>query len=329
MRFLFLIPDLTKSPFFLWEYKLRLTPFRRFLPPPKMRTEKVWGGTLNIMRHCALARSLGADAYLATQSGSDTYGPVFGVASSPFVRWEDRRPDDICILPDIYTSQIDKIQGWVVAYQQVPSCVRNNFDHSRERVLVWTDSPHMLKVCQERYPGKDIPIVPNIVDNSIFPFIAQSQRRTGELMAFPRKGPEFIHQTMVAYHSNGGTYWKLNTVDGLPLSELADRFRTPQAFLASASVEGCALPPQEAMAAGIAVVGRDAGGANFYMRHNETALVANTPEAAAQSLCALEDSALRQRLSLAGHDYIQRYFPDREPSSFWRDVIADPRWNQN
>lgn len=329
MRFLFLIPDLDRAKKSKLRLKLENSPLRRFFRSNRMSTEQVWGGTLNIMRHCAVARAQGAEAVLATESGVDTYGPIGGIDRIPFVRWADRRPDDVCIVPDIYTHLIDGIEGWAVAYEQSPLFVHHDFDFRSERVLIWTDSPHMLAICQREYPGKDIPIVPNIVDDSAFPFIPQSERRAGELMAFPRKGPEFIQETMQAYLQAGGSYWKLSMVDGLPLAELAQRFRTPQVFLASAIVEGCALPPQEAMSAGIVVVGRNANGSNFCMRDGETALVADTPEKAAQALRAIEDDALRDRLSRAGHGFIQRFFKDQEPARFWRAFIDSPRWKQS
>lgn len=328
MRFLFLIPDLDESRAFHLRMWVERSSFKRWLGPRGMRTDKVWGGTLNIMRQCALARTLGAEAVLATESGRDSYGPVWGVPRLPFVLWEERRPDDVCIVPDIYTLLINEIRGWAIAYEQSPSFVSHDFDYGRERVLIWTDSPHMLAICKREYPDKDIPIVPNIVDDSIFPFVPQAERQQGELMAFPRKGPEFIQDTMAAYHASGGSYWNLNLVDGISLAELTQRFRTPQAFLASAAVEGCALPPQEAMSSGIVVVGRDARGANFYMRNGETALVANTPGKAAEALRALEDSQLREKLSLAAQQYIRRFFKDQEPMHFWREAIANPRWNQ-
>ena len=282
---------------------------------------------MNIMRHCALARSLGADAFMATESGRDTYGSIPGIPQLPFVAWSSRRTDDVCIVPDIYTSLIDEIPGWVVAYEQNPLWIRNDFDHRRDRVVVWTDSPRMLDLCRRHFPGKDIPIVPNIVDHETFRFVPQSERRRGELIAFPRKGPEFIRDAFAAYRAAGGAYWSLELVDGLTLGELGVRFRTPQAFLASADFEGCALPPQEAMASGIAVVGKDANGANFCMRHDETALVADTPEGVARALVELEDDLLRDRLSRAGSRYIQRYSPGQAPTEFWREAIASPRWS--
>jgi hypothetical protein len=331
VRFLFLIPDLDKSRRFRLRLRLKASRLRRLLPllgKAGLRTHQVWGGTLNIMRHCSVARAQGADAVLATESGQDTYGPVWGVERLPFVAWKDRRPDDVCIVPDIYTSLIGDIRGYAVAYEQSPLFVQHDFDYKNERVILWTDSPHMLEICKQAYPGKDIPIVPNIVDSGIWPFIPQSQRRTGELVAFPRKGPEFISACEAAYKAAGGKHWTFNLVDGLTLAQLAERFRTPQIFLASADVEGCALPPQEAMAAGIVVVGRNARGANFYMIDGQTAVVADTPEKVAKALLDLEQPEPRERLAKGGHDYIQRYFKEQEPSRFWREMMADPRWHK-
>jgi hypothetical protein len=119
----------------------------------------------------------------------------------------------------------------------------------------------------------------------------------GLIFAYPRKGPEFIEETRKAYRQMGGTFWKFELVDSLSLKELAEEMKRPQAYLASSPVEGCALPPQEAMAAGIVVDGRSAQGANFGMVHNFTAMVAETPSKAAKCLLKMEDPDLRERLA--------------------------------
>src|SRR5690242_8225539 len=86
MRLLFLVPDLDKSKLHEWRLWLarQHTPLRRlttlFGEAPSMRSDKVWGGTLNLMRHCALARLIGADAVLTSQLGFDTYGEKWGIA---------------------------------------------------------------------------------------------------------------------------------------------------------------------------------------------------------------------------------------------------------
>lgn len=323
-RYLFLIPDLSHSIFTRLREWLSMTRFRRFLMGGPMVTSTIYGGTLNIMRHCAVARSVGIDASLATVSGRDTYGEILGLPQLPFVRLGDHRESDVLIVADIFTYLIPTLRGCAIAYEQSPYFVRNDFDHRSPRVRVWTDSPYMRELCVKAYPGIDVPIIPNVVDEAVFQFVPQSQRESGALIAFPRKGPDFIEQTWAEYQALGGRYWRLELVDGLPLEALAQRFRAPQAFLASAEVEGCALPPQEAMASGILVIGRNAGGANFSMIDRQTALVGNTPEAAARALVEAEDAELRERLTSSAYEFIQRFFPRHEPTEHWRAVLRSP-----
>jgi glycosyltransferase involved in cell wall biosynthesis len=322
VRILFLIPDLNQSKLVQWRKRLNETPFRRLLNPMPLTTDKVFGGTLNLMRHCAAARAIGADAFLATERGVDNYGETWGIGLLPFVCWSERRANDLCVIPDVFSPLADHVAGPCVVYQQQPIQVRANFDFRRHDVYIWTDSPFMLEICKRTFPGKEIPVVPNIVDDKAFPFIPQNKRKRGELMAFPRKGAEYIQATYQAYKQLGGAYWELVLVDGLPFRELALRFSTPQVFLASGEFEGCALPPQEAMAAGIVVVGKDARGANFCMKDGETALVADTPEEAAKALMRAEDDALRERIAIEAYREISRYFPDGDPAVFYRKFLG-------
>jgi glycosyltransferase involved in cell wall biosynthesis len=295
---------------------------RRAIVHPHLYTEVAWGGTLNIMRHAALVRSLGVPAVLATPDGHDSYGR-FNIVDLPFVRWADRRPDDVVLVPDFVSELVDDVAGPVICYLQVPVHLRADFDWLDPRVRLWTDSPFMLEKCRAVFPGKPIPIVPNVVDDEAFPFIPQSQRESGLVFAFPRKGPEYIEATRLAYRALGGRFWRFELVDGLTLLELAREMRRPQVFLASAEVEGCALPPQESMAAGIVVCGKSARGANFAMEHRETAMIAETPEQAAVSLRELEDAALRDRIAKNAHAFIRRYFPAGEPTDFWRATLRE------
>jgi glycosyltransferase involved in cell wall biosynthesis len=285
-------------------------------------TKTTYGGTLNIMRHCALARSLGVDAALVTPSGKDTYGR-FNVVDVPFVRWSEIRGNDLCLVPDFCTDLVSQLAGPVIVYLQIPTLLFPNFDYLHPRVRLWTDSPFMLEKCRAVFPGKEIAIVPNIIDPKTFPFRPQSEREPGLLFAFPRKGPEFIEATAKAYAALGGTYWRVEMVHGLTLLELAKQMQRPQAFLASADVEGCALPPQESMACGIVVVGKNARGANFSMEHRKTAMVAETPEAAAVCLREIEDSNLRDDIARRAHSFVSRYFPEGEPKELWCTTLRE------
>ncbi|UIE38340.1 glycosyltransferase [Leptodesmis sichuanensis] len=326
MRFVFLIPDLDTSR--SWRIFLRIvSELSRFEMVDQvfryryLRVWEVFGGTLNIMRHCRVARSQGAEAVVATISGRDTYGE-WGLPGLPYIRWTDRSPDDICIVPDFASNLVDEITGKAIVYLQVPIHTRANFHYQDDRIALWTDSPYMQEICHATYPGKEAEIVPNIIDRDEFPFISQSKREPGLVFAFPRKGPEFIAATQEWYRKLGGTYWRFELIDGLSIHELARQFRRPQVFLASAEVEGCALPPQESMASGIVVVGKTARGANFSMQHGKTAMVAESPEEAARCLLELEDGELRDSIAQNAYHYISRYFWDGEPARFWQKTIA-------
>ncbi|MBX7082243.1 MAG: glycosyltransferase [Nannocystaceae bacterium] len=330
MRLLVLVPDLVqggplrKLTEFIGRHNRleRLAIDRRLLVHPRLYTHVAWGGTLNNMRHAALARSLGVDARLVSPSGKDTYGS-FNVVKLPYMRWSDRRDDDVVLVPDFCTELANDVRGKAIVYLQVPIHLKANFDYLDPRMILWTDSPHMLALCQKAYPGKDIPIVPNIVDSGRFPFRPQSEREPGLIFAFPRKGPDFIQATRDHYAKLGGKFWHFELIDGIPLDELAQRMQRAQAFLASADVEGCALPPQESMACGMVVVGKSATGANFSMQHRKTAMVAETPEVAAQCLRELEDATLRDQISRNAHEFISRYFPTGEPRRFWRRTLLE------
>jgi len=59
------------------------------------------------------------------------------------------------------------------------------------------------------------------------------------------------------------------------------------------------------------------------MQHGETAMIAETPQKAAECLRELEDGVLRDRISRKAHDYISYYFPSEEPARFWQKTIRD------
>jgi len=284
------------------------------------------GGIMNIVRHCRLARKLGVEAVLSTESGDDTHGRLWFKHEIEYIKWSDRRTDDICVIPDYFTDLVADVKGRCIVYMQSPLWLKQNFDYARQDLTLWTDSPMMLDRCKQLYPGKQIPIVPNIVDSEAFPFIPQAERKDGMIIVFPRKGADFIKKVFSEYRSMGGRYWKAKVVNKMPFEKMTLLFRQAQAFLASADVEGCALPPQESMAAGVVVVGRNANGANFCMQHRKTALVCDYAEGTAAFLLALEKRSFREYLADNAYRYIQRFFPEAEPTRFWMSVLGHGTW---
>ena len=88
--------------------------------------------------------------------------------------------DDICVIPDFFTDRVASVAGECVVFMQSPLWMKNNFDHTRRDLSIWTDSPMMLERCLQMYPGKDIPIVPNVIDPKAFPFIRSIAEEGGE-----------------------------------------------------------------------------------------------------------------------------------------------------
>lgn len=279
------------------------------------------GGIMNIIRHGELVSRLGVDLAVATYTGKDSHGRKWFKHQLPVIKWENRKDDDICVIPDLYSDKADLVKGRCIVYQQNPKCIYQNFNYMREDLKIWTDSPMMLEKCKESFPGKDIPIVPNIVDNKAFPFRPQAERKKGCIIVFPRKGNEFIKDIFRAYKKAGGKYWKPKSLNKLPFEKLAREFGKAQAFFASADIEGCALPPQESLAAGIIVIGKNAMGANFSMQDRKTALIGRTVSETVDKLFEAEDEVLRIRIASAGYDFISRYFPENEPTEFWKKVL--------
>lgn len=103
---------------------------------------------------------------------------------------------------------------------------------------------------------------------------------------------------------------EFRVVDGLTQSQLIEEYQKADIFLAMGYPEGFSLPPLEAMCCGCAVVGFTGGGANEFMIHNQTALVApdGYTELAAEYLIEiLNDEIKKERLRKAGQKIAKNY----------------------
>ena len=57
----------------------------------------------------------------------------------------------------------------------------------------------------------------------------------------------------------------------------------------------------------------------------KTAMVAETPQAAAQAFSNSKEGAARETVSRNGYEFIRRYFPENEPAAHWRKTKARDR----
>ncbi len=96
--------------------------------------------------------------------------------------------------------------------------------------------------------------------------------------------------------------------------ELRKLYSSSDIFVLSSWIEGCQLPPMEAMACGCAVVATDVGGITDYAIPGKTVLVSppRKPELIANNIIKLiDDRAEMLRISEAGHGFIKQFTWER------------------
>ena len=100
----------------------------------------------------------------------------------------------------------------------------------------------------------------------------------------------------------------------VPDNELRELYSSSDIFALPSWVEGCQLPPMEAMACGCAVVATNVGGVPDYAINGETVLASpqKDPEALAQNIIKLlENEDERKRIAENGYDYIRQFTWDK------------------
>ena len=100
----------------------------------------------------------------------------------------------------------------------------------------------------------------------------------------------------------------------VPDNELRKLYSSSDIFILPSWVEGCQLPPMEAMACGCAVVATNVGGVPDYAINGETVLASppRNPEILAQNIIKLiENEDERKRMAENGHDYIRQFTWDK------------------
>ena len=175
------------------------------------------------------------------------------------------------------------------------------------------DRPVDVSFCYSRHISKRSGLALEVVD--------AVKRRRPELAVtvFGAEGPPADLPAWVRYRANP------------PLQELIDDiYNATRVFLCTSDVEGFGLTSIEAMACGAALVTTDNGGARDYARHDDTALMVPTGDAAAlaDQVCALlADDDRRGRIAQAGRREVQRFDWNRtaeQLEAFLERYRADP-----
>jgi glycosyltransferase involved in cell wall biosynthesis len=138
------------------------------------------------------------------------------------------------------------------------------------------------------------------------------------LMKVNNKHPEI---KIVLYGSKGNMNipeW-IQFVDTPFGDKLRQLYCSAQIFVSASRLEGCQLPPMEAMVCGCAVVATNVGGVPDYAIDGETILCApsKNPEILSQKIIQLiENEGLRRRIAENGHNHIKQFNWDNATQEF-------------
>jgi len=104
-----------------------------------------------------------------------------------------------------------------------------------------------------------------------------------------------------------------------PQDELRRIYSSCDIFVSTSWIEGCQLPPMEAMACQCAVVATNVGGVPDYTIPGQTALVVEPRDVNAMAeaiIRLLQNDDERQRIAQAGYQYIKQFTWDRAVERF-------------
>ncbi|WGL17753.1 glycosyltransferase family 4 protein [Microbulbifer bruguierae] len=315
--FYYLIPDAYKKDF-------SLTPLLRSIKRGQgwrhirkrwIRKHKAIGGVKVMYQHCQMLRERGFKAELVVLG--KYRGNFFGFDITPLspAQLERRlRPNDVLVCPELIPylglkfdscKRVLFVQNWRHIYRHLePGDEHSSYvDLGYDYVL--SCSNYISKLLS-REPSDRVQQVTNFIDLSRF-HPEPAKRINGRIMALPRKNPRDLAAIMAILHAEG---FEFELIDGVSEAEIINAYQRADVFLATGYPEGFGLPPLEAMACGAAVVGFTGGGADEFMFHEETALVAEDGDiesAVTHLRRILEDTALKERVREAGTRKARHY----------------------
>jgi glycosyltransferase involved in cell wall biosynthesis len=132
---------------------------------------------------------------------------------------------------------------------------------SREVVAVFAVSEDNAAYLRHAFPGLQV----RRIHYGIDPLFAPRGPKRRAIAYMPRKNADDAVQVLNILSCRGALNgWELLPIDGLPEAEVARRLAECLIFLSFGMVEGCPLPPLEAMACGCFVVGYHGRGGREY-----------------------------------------------------------------
>lgn len=280
--------------------------------------KKAVGGVKVILQHCLMLREQGINA-VAVHMGRYK-GEVFGLDIHYINRRKARkliRSDDIVVASEFapYDIYEFKSKNNVLFMQSIRAMTRLKEEHKNLDYFqigfkeVITCSDFCTSIIKQQM-GIEATTVTNGIDTTAFtPNLGL--RKEKQVLLLTRKHPEDIEKIKKLA---SGLDFNFVTAEGLTQEELVCKYQESDIFVPTGYPEGFGLTPLEAMLCGCVVVGFTGGGAQEFMIHNETALVASDGdcvEVVRNLDKILNDKLLKERIRENGYKIAKSYTTDR------------------
>lgn len=335
-RIFYIIPDIHRSDYRPRQLARAIKKGRGLAHIKKFwfRKPKPVGGIKVMYQHCMLLQELGYDAWPLRMGRYE--GNFFGYPLQCKTIQEvgfGLRANDVVLCPEITpylglqfgaAKKVMFAQNWTHMYGML-----KKQDSDLGYTALGFDSVMVcgsyLQSRLDRDPAERVHLVSNFIDHEKFR-PDTGRRIPGRILALPRKNPDDLTAIMHALHDRRPDF---RLVDGVSQAQMIDEFQQADIFLATGYPEGFGLPPLEAMACGAAVAGFTGGGANEFMQHQVSAMVAadgDVQSAADHIINLLDNPTLKETLRQNGLKTAQRY--DRKQTqqqlaSFFQSMEID------
>lgn len=240
------------------------------------------GGFKQIRLMASLLSELGVETYLLRDKGYFAPGGDFDddvfyhtpIPTAPFHFDEGGAhlgPDDVLLLAEVRLENalsvcrswncrlaLNNQNGYLALLDRPPRGVMH-----KAFEFVIANAPYNASLCKYflGIPEERIFLVPHWVVRPPFDLGETPGPRAPAVCFMPRKLPEAIRQVRdLVRNSHPDVAWV--EIDGVPEDQVAEMFRANAVFFATQNMEGCPLPPLEAMSCGCLVAGY-AGTAGF------------------------------------------------------------------
>lgn len=181
-------------------------------------------------------------------------------------------PGDVLAFPEVFATRLHQIapgipkviinQNAHYAWHGVVPTERHPYVTADDLVGVTAISNHNKQLLETTFPGLAVHRLSYSLSS---PFVAGPSTRERRVCYMPRKRPQEAIQVLGALTSRGALEgWEVVALSGMTESQVAAELRRAALFLSFSELEGCPLPPLEAIASGCSVIGYTGYGAAEY-----------------------------------------------------------------